>query len=120
MLAGLAPARRRLVLAVVALGAAALVVLGTLVFTRSSGSAVRTTSASQLRPGPVLLVPGYGGSTGSLHSLADRLTAAGRDATVVSLPGDGTGDLAASAKALGTAVTEALTRSGDPSVDLVG
>jgi triacylglycerol esterase/lipase EstA (alpha/beta hydrolase family) len=120
MLAGLAPARRRLFLAVVALGVAALVVLGTLAFTSSGGTAARTTSASQLRPGPVLLVPGYGGATRSLHSLADRLTAAGRDATVVSLPGDGTGDLAASAKALGTAVSAALARTGDRSVDLVG
>jgi triacylglycerol esterase/lipase EstA (alpha/beta hydrolase family) len=39
---------------------------------------------------------------------------------VVSLPGDGTGDLAASAKALGTAVSAALARTGDRSVDLVG
>ena len=39
--------------------------------------------------GPVLLVPGYGGSTGSLESLADLLRGAGRTAIVVSLPGDG-------------------------------
>jgi triacylglycerol esterase/lipase EstA (alpha/beta hydrolase family) len=120
MLAGLAPARRRLILAVLALVAACLVVLGTLVLTRATSTARTTPQAVQLRPGPVLLVPGYGGATGGLHSLAERLTAAGRDATVVSLPGNGTGDLEASANALGTAVRAALARTGDRSVDLVG
>jgi triacylglycerol esterase/lipase EstA (alpha/beta hydrolase family) len=119
VLAGLAPARRRLILAVLALAAAALVVLGTLAYAGARPTA-RTTPAAPLRPGPVLLVPGYGGATGGLQSLADRLSAAGRDATVVSLPGNGTGDLRVSATALGTAVTAALARTGDRSVDLVG
>jgi triacylglycerol esterase/lipase EstA (alpha/beta hydrolase family) len=120
VLAGLAPARRRLILAVLALVAAGLVIAGTLVFTRTTGTARTTTPAAQLRPGPVLLVPGYGGATGGLHALADRLSAAGRDATVVALPGNGTGDLGASANALGVAVSAALARTGDRSVDLVG
>ena len=120
MLAGLAPARRRLILAVMTLLAAGLVVLGTVVFAGTTGTAPRPKPAPQLRPGPVLLVPGYGGATGGLQSLADRLTAAGRDATVVPLPGNGTGDLSASANALGAAVTAALARTGDRSVDLVG
>jgi triacylglycerol esterase/lipase EstA (alpha/beta hydrolase family) len=68
----------------------------------------------------VLLVPGYGGSTGSLQALADVLAAAGRNASVVALPGDGTGDLHASADALGRAVAAIRTRTGAPSVDLVG
>jgi triacylglycerol esterase/lipase EstA (alpha/beta hydrolase family) len=119
MLAGLAPARRRLMLAILALMAVAVVVLGILVFTRTTSTA-RTTPAAPLRPGPVLLVPGYGGATGGLQSLADRLTAAGRDAHVVPLPGNGTGDLALSANALGAAVTATLDRTGARSVDLVG
>src|SRR5262249_35319735 len=41
----------------------------------------------QTRPGPVLLVPGYGGSNGSLDSLASRIRATGRAATVITLPG---------------------------------
>nr|WP_218860591.1 alpha/beta fold hydrolase [Petropleomorpha daqingensis] len=77
-------------------------------------------AVSQDRPGPVLLVPGYGGSTQSLQSLADRLTASGRDATVVALPGDGTGDLRASAEALDEAATAVLDRTGARSVDVVG
>jgi len=118
VLSALAPARRRLVLAVLVLGIAALVVLGVVAF--GSGNTPATAPASQQRPGPVLLVPGYGGATGGLQTLADRLTQAARTATVVRLTGDGTGDLALSAKALGAAVTSALASSGAQSVDLVG
>src|SRR3954465_207795 len=70
-------------------------------------------------PGPVLLVPGYGGSTASLRPLAERIRATGRVATVVDLPGDGRGDLRQAANALDAAVTRA--RAGwATSVDLVG
>ena len=68
----------------------------------------------------MLLVPGYGGSTASLQALADRLIGSGRDATVVTLPGTGTGDLADAAGALGKAVDAALARTGAESVDVVG
>ena len=80
----------------------------------------RPAAADQNRLGPVLLVPGYGGSTDSLRSLAARLVAAGRDATIVSLPGDGTGDLVAAADALGDQALAALDRTGAASVDVVG
>jgi triacylglycerol lipase len=122
VLAGLSPARRRVVLALLALlVVAAAVVAAAVVVPRLSGGAEGTTSAAQDdTPGPVLLVPGYGGSTSSLRPLADRLTAAGRDATVVAVPGDGTGDLTAAADALGTAVDDALARTGAGSVDVVG
>ena len=117
MLAGLSPARRRVVLGflVLVLGVAA-VVTGTFL-TRSGPT---TGPVAQDHPGPVLLVPGYGGSTGSLQPLAEVLTAAGRDATVVDLPGDGTGDLRLSADALGRAVEAARRRTGKPTVDIVG
>jgi triacylglycerol lipase len=121
VLAGLSPARRRLVLALLALVVVAAAVVAALVVPRSSGGDDGSTAAAQEdTPGPVLLVPGYGGSTSSLRPLADRLTAAGRDATVVAVPGDGTGDLTASADALGTAVDDALERTGAGSVDVVG
>ncbi len=64
-------------------------------------------------------MPGYGGNQGSLTALADRIRQTGRVATVLALPGDGTGDLAAQADVLDTAVRAAL-RGGAPSVDLVG
>ncbi|SDF54931.1 Triacylglycerol esterase/lipase EstA, alpha/beta hydrolase fold [Blastococcus aurantiacus] len=118
MLAGLSPARRRVVLVVLALASIGAAVLAGVVHQRPS--AADPQPADQDRLGPVLLVPGYGGATGALQLLADRLTAAGRDATVVGLPGDGTGDLTASADALDAAATAALERTGDPAVDVVG
>jgi triacylglycerol lipase len=80
---------------------------------------VTVTRVAQDRPGTVLLVPGYGGSTSSLQTLADRLTAEGRTAHVVSLQGGGTGDLRPYAKVLDAAAQDAL-RAGAPSVDVVG
>ncbi len=73
----------------------------------------------QAQPGPVLLVPGYGGNRTSLTRLAERLTAEGRTATVLTLPGDGTGHLEEQADVLDTAVRDALS-AGAPSVDVVG
>jgi triacylglycerol lipase len=73
----------------------------------------------QARPGPVLLVPGYGGSRTGLTQLAARLQDAGRPATVLSLPGGGTGDLLVQAGAVDTAVRAALA-DGAPSVDVIG
>ena len=77
-------------------------------------------TVDQSRPGPVLLVPGYGGSERSLGPLAVALRTGGRDVTVVSLPGSAQGDLGEQAQALGSAVDAALTRTGADSVDLVG
>jgi triacylglycerol lipase len=116
VLAGLAPARRRVVLTLLVLVVAVAAVLTTALVGRRPAQE----PVSQDRLGPVLLVPGYGGGTGSLQSLADRLTAAGRDATVVRLPGNGTGDLRASAEALGAAVSDALDRTGAATVDVIG
>ncbi len=87
--------------------------------TARSGSGTGTAS-TQAKPGPVLLVPGYGGSTGDLTALATTLRRHGRDAQVVALPGDGTGDLRIQAQSLGKAVDTALQRTGRSSVDLVG
>jgi triacylglycerol esterase/lipase EstA (alpha/beta hydrolase family) len=120
VLAGLSPARHRLVLALLALvGVTAAVVTAAVVVPRLSAGTTRTAAQDDIL-GPVLLVPGYGGSTSSLQALADRLTAEGRDAAVVPMPGDGTGDLTASADVLGTAVDDALARTGATTVDVVG
>ncbi|MGY1643325.1 lipase family alpha/beta hydrolase [Geodermatophilus sp. SYSU D00703] len=119
MLAGLSPARRRLVLAVLALVAVAVLAAGAVLLLDRTSEATDG-PVSQQEPGPVLLVPGYGGSTASLQPLADRLTAESRDATVVPVPGDGTGDLTDSAEVLGEAADAALERTGADSVDVVG
>jgi triacylglycerol lipase len=76
--------------------------------------------AAQNVPGPVLLVPGYGGSTTSLQPLADRLGSIGRTVDVVALPDKALGDLAGQAKALNAAAVEELKRTGARSVDVVG
>jgi len=108
------PRRRLLVVAVVALAAVVLAALAARALVRAP-----TAVPAPDRPGPVLLVPGYGGGVGSLTVLADRLRATGRQATVVRLPGDGTGDLAEQARTLDRLVSTVL-RDGAESVDIVG
>jgi triacylglycerol lipase len=107
----LSPRRRALVAAVavaVVLAAAALAVgLG-----RPAGPAEPFGPAET----PVLVVPGYNGTPASVGTLAARLRAEGRRVVVVDLPDRGTGDLRASALALGAAVD----RTGAARVDLVG
>lgn len=113
--------RRRLV----ALLAAALLVLGlgAVAVRAATGGrdAVDATPApARQQPGPVLLLPGYGGSTSSLERLGAKLrTATGRDVRVVRAVGDGTGDLTDQAEALASTV-ESLIKDGAPSVDVVG
>ncbi len=75
---------------------------------------------AQDRPGPVLLVPGFGGSKAALEVLAADLEAHGRDVRIVPAAGDGTGDLRDRAADLGRAVDDALEETGAPSVDVVG
>ncbi len=108
-------APRRKLMAVLA----AAVLLGAIGVGITAARGVDIPTAVQDRPGPVLLVPGYGGDRESLAGLADRLRAVGRAATVLALPGDGTGDLNAQAAVLDDAVRAAVD-DGAPSVDLVG
>jgi triacylglycerol lipase len=109
------PRRRFLVLGAAAVVLVLIIVLGIRLFAnRDDGS-----RPDQARPGTVLLVPGYGGGRTGLTRLAARLTAAGRTARVLTLPGDGTGDLLAQVATLQEAVRSAL-RDGAPSVDVIG
>jgi triacylglycerol lipase len=71
------------------------------------------------RPGPVILVPGYGGDDQMLVGLADRLHRAGRTTTLLQLPNNAEGDLHEQAQVLAARVTQ-LLKAGAPSVDLVG
>ena len=121
MLAGLSPARRRLVVMLSAVLVVGALVLGGLALaTRPSHEEPAPAPVPQERPGPVLLIPGYGGGAHLLRDLEAQLTAAGREVVVVPSPGNGTGDLRAGADALGDAVDEALERTGADSVDVVG
>ena len=115
-LAGLSP-RRRLLVAGLGVIVAAAIVAG--VVAAVGGPSGPSGYPPQDRPGPVLLVPGYGGQTASLSALAGRIRATGRQAIVVGMPGNGTGALDADASVLNEAVTRALA-SGAPSVDVIG
>ena len=75
---------------------------------------------SQETPGPVLLVPGYGGGTAGLEVLADALRVQGREVTVVDLPGDNTGDLDRRRGSSTKAVDPGPGPAGARSVDVVG
>lgn len=120
MLGHLAPARRRLVLGLAASVVVAAIVIAFSVWRSTGGADGSGEAVDQGDPGPVLLIPGYGGSEGQLEQLADALRASGRDADVVSLPDRAQGELAEQAEVLGTAVREARERTGAASVDLVG
>ena len=112
--------RRRLLVAALGLILAAAIAAGVVAAIGGpSGSSVPSGYPPQDRPGPVLLVPGYGGQTASLSALAARIRATGRRAIVVRMPGNGTGALNADASVLNEAVTRALA-GGAPSVDVIG
>ncbi len=117
MLDALSPQRRRLVVLLVALGVAGLLAVGTAIAVRSLS---RGSSAPQERPGPVLLVPGYGGGVAALGPLAAQVRAAGREAVVVPPLGDGTGDLQTQAEHLGVVADQARAAAGAESVDVIG
>jgi triacylglycerol lipase len=113
---GLPARRRRFVAGVALLAVAAACVLTVAILGGGSSSAGYP---AQGRPGPVLLVPGYGGSTAGLEVLARRIRATGRAALVIRLPGYGTGSLIRDAGVLNRAVSREL-RGGAPSVDVIG
>lgn len=110
--------RRRLLLALVGI---VVVAVGVVVGLRvGAGPTVDPdTRPPQDRPGPVLLVPGYGGGRDALLTLAARIGATGRATQVLTLPGDGTGDLAAQVAVL-DAAADAVIAAGAPSVDVIG
>jgi triacylglycerol lipase len=114
-LGGLAPRRRAFLLALIALALVVAVTAATAVVREFAVPP----AAAQDQQGTVVLVPGYGGSRAALISLAERLRAAGRTATIVELPRGGTGDLGGQAATIDDTVREALD-AGAPSVDLVG
>lgn len=120
MLSSLSPARRRFfagTLGLVLLVGGALA--GTAAVRALHGRSPQVAPVAQDSQPPVLLVPGYGGATSDLQPLASALHTLGRQATIVTLAGDGTGDLRVQAGVLQRAVQSALGR-GAGSVDIVG
>lgn len=117
MLDNLAPARRRLVLTVLSGLVVIVVAVGGFLVVRGlvGGSGV-----SQDDPGPVVMVPGYGGDVSDMDPLVAAARGEGREVAVLDAPGDGTGDLRREARALRSLVDRELRRTGAESVDLVG
>ena len=117
MLDALSPQRRRLVL-----GAGGLALL--LIMTVAVVAVIRVAATShpvpQSAPGPVLLVPGYGGNVDSLRPLAAALRSAGRTAVIVEPVGDGTGDLRMQAEHLAEVAERVRDDAGAASVDVIG
>ena len=112
----LSPQRRRFYVAIIAMIVIAVALpVGRSLLTRDP----EPVSAEQRVLGPVLLIPGYGGSTDSLEFLASYLRDLGREVSIVSPVGDGTGDLREQAASLRSAVRRALRRAPAASVDLV-
>ncbi len=118
MLAALSPQRRRVVL-----GAGGLVVLFVVVLIAVTVVRAAVSGADpvpQDQPGPVLLVPGYGGGLDSLVPLERALRAGGRMVLVVEPVGDGTGDLNVQAQHLDEVARRLRDTAGSASVDVVG
>jgi triacylglycerol lipase len=119
VLAHLAPARRRLVVGVIA-GAALLLVAVAAVIGLSLTRVHDVTPVAQDQTPPVVLVPGYGGSTTGLSALAGALRSTGRTVRILDLGQDSRADLRTQATLLDRAVRSVLTESGAHAVDLVG
>jgi pimeloyl-ACP methyl ester carboxylesterase len=118
MFGSLSAQRRRLVVIMIGLALGLIMALVAVLIIR--GLTGRVAAAPQDVPGPVLLVPGYGGRVASLDPLAATLREAGRTVVVVERLGDGTGDLSAEAEHLDEVAQQTLAESGAPSVDVIG
>lgn len=113
----LAPARRRLVLGLLTLCGVLLVGALGLVLARSLQPAA---SVDQAVPGPVVVLPGYGGGTESVAPLVEQLRRDGREVVVFAPAGGGTGDLRVQARRVAARTERLLAASPFPSVDVVG
>jgi triacylglycerol lipase len=117
VLEALSPQRRRLVLVV---GALVLVLVVVITAVGALRNVAAGESVPQDQPGPVLLVPGYGGEVAALTPLVSVLESAGRKAIVVPAIAAGTGDLRAQAEQLATVAARERDAAGAPSVDVIG
>ena len=116
-LRGLAPARRRLVVVVLAVLLIALVaVVGKVLLGQLVGGA----SVDQARPGPVIVLPGYGGQTEPLRPLLVALRSEGRYVVLFEPTDHEQGDLRIQAKRLAALARKTVDRSEAGSVDVIG
>jgi triacylglycerol lipase len=116
-LSTLAPARRRLVLVLAAV--LAVVVVAVLVLMVAGGSP-DDQRVDQAQPGPVIVLPGYGGETEPLAPLLAALRNAGREAVVFQPTENEQGDLRVQAKRLAALAEKTAEDSDAGSVDVIG
>ncbi len=76
--------------------------------------------ADQASAGPVVLVPGYGGTVADLDPVAEELVRQGRTVVPFESTEGGTGDLRVQARRLAELVDRTLEDEGSDSVDVVG
>ena len=77
-------------------------------------------TVDQARPGPVVVVPGYGGTARDLAPLVEQLRDDGRVVVAFEPTGGGTGDLRVQARRLADLARRTLELTDAPSVDVVG
>jgi triacylglycerol lipase len=118
MFDALSPQRRRLVLGVGVLVLLLITAIAVIAVVRITVKSVHP--VPQGDPGPVLLVPGYGGRGQSLQPLAAALRSAGRTAVIVEPVDDGTDDLRKQAKHLAEVADQVRDDAGAASVDVIG
>lgn len=118
VLDALSPQRRRLILSAGGLALLLIMTLAVIAIVRIVAPPVQP--VPQTAPGPVLLVPGYGGNINSLQPLATSLRSIGRTAVIVEPIGDGTGDLQQQAEHLAEVAERVRNDAGAASVDVVG
>jgi triacylglycerol lipase len=113
---GLSPRRRLFFAGVSVVVTAAALLAGLQAGGVFGGPPPRTVASA---PDTVLLVPGYGGGKTALDVLAARIRRTGMRAQVVTLPGQGTGDLTAQASVLNSYVNRVL-HAGVGQLDVIG
>jgi triacylglycerol lipase len=118
MFDALSPQRRRLVFGAGALVLLLITAIAVIAVVRVAANSIHP--VPQGNPGPVLLVPGYGGSGQSLQPLAAALRSAGRTAVIVEPVDDGTDDLRKQAKHLAEVADQVRDDAGAASVDVIG
>jgi triacylglycerol esterase/lipase EstA (alpha/beta hydrolase family) len=95
---------------------AVVAVVGKVVANQLGGS----TTVDQAKPGPVIVLPGYGGNTKPLAPLLSALRSEGRDVVLFKPTDDEHGDLRVQAKRLAALARRTADSSDAGSVDVIG
>jgi len=117
MWSGLAPARRRWLVAVLASVVAVALAITVVVFVQARSESPEVVQDDL---GPVVLLSGYGGNVGALDPVALILQSQGRHVEVFPPVGDNTGDLLEQAAEFDRYATDLIAAENASSIDVVG